>query len=295
MPRSLLLSLLLATAFRWLPAQAADSLQADTVFLRAQRLVSAGLGDSARALVAGELRRAVPGSPHYIEALYWRAAFAATAADAERDLQRIVVEFPLSDWADDALLRLAQLEIARTQRPQATWHLERLLLEHPASPLRARAAFTLARLHLDQNQLPRGCARLEDAARSASPTDVELRNQIDYLRQRCVGVDTAGARAVAGAARQPNPAPATTAPPAAGAPRRAAQYSVQVAALRSPGEAEQMRERLAARGYDARVFASGSYWRVRVGRYDTRDAAAAALTRMRASGLTGFVVEAEPR
>jgi cell division protein FtsN len=56
-----------------------------------------------------------------------------------------------------------------------------------------------------------------------------------------------------------------------------------------------MRQRLAARGYDARVFASGSYWRVRVGRYETQAAAAAALGRMRERGLNGFVVEAEPQ
>ncbi|MEJ7809280.1 MAG: SPOR domain-containing protein [Gemmatimonadaceae bacterium] len=189
--RALTLSTLFVVATS-LPAQAAGA-PADSLFLRAQRMVAEGEGDAGRALVEERLQHAAPGSPEYAEALYWRGVVAATAADAERDLRRLVVEWPLAPRAGEALLRLAQLEGARGERVGAMRHLERVVLEHPASPARARASFTLARLHFDERATAKGCAQLDDAALSAGDGDVELRNQIDYYRHRCAGVQVAAA------------------------------------------------------------------------------------------------------
>jgi cell division protein FtsN len=50
-----------------------------------------------------------------------------------------------------------------------------------------------------------------------------------------------------------------------------------------------------ARGLDAFVTGTDGRWRVRIGRYATYREAAAALDRMRANGLTGFVAEEEGR
>ncbi|MDQ3696900.1 MAG: SPOR domain-containing protein, partial [Gemmatimonadota bacterium] len=259
-------------------------------------------------------------------ALYWRAALAATAADAERDLRRIVIEFPLSRQAGDALLRLAQLEQARGDRLRAKQHLQRLALEHPASAARGRGSYMLARMLFDEQSFQRGCIVLEDAARTVSESEAEVRNQIDYLRQRCIGGGGAigavaegglavpGARAPAGGpppisesmrppANPPHPsaAPRTMtprpAPAAAGgtAVAGARGYSVQVGAFRARADAEQERSRLAARGFQTRVFAGGGFYRVRIGRYATRADATAAVERMKTSELTGFVVEDERR
>lgn len=158
---------------------------ADSAFFRAQRLVAAGHGDQGRAIVAQRLAAAPPGSARYAEALYWRAALAMTAADAERDLRRVVVEFPLSSWTDDALMRLAQLELARGEKPSALLHLERIALEHAASATHARASYTAARLLLDMNDIARGCAKLSDADANAAASDAGLRDQIARLRERC--------------------------------------------------------------------------------------------------------------
>lgn len=158
---------------------------ADSAFLRAQRLVAAGQGDQGRAIVAQRLAAAPPGSARYAEALYWRAALAATAADAERDLRRVVVEFPLSSSTDDALMRLAQLEIARGEKLSALLHLERIALEHAASATHARASYTAARLLLDMNDAARGCVKLVDADANAGASEVGLRDQIARLRERC--------------------------------------------------------------------------------------------------------------
>jgi cell division protein FtsN len=138
---------------------------------------------------------------------------------------------------------------------------------------------------------------------------VELRNQIDYLRQRCVGVDTT--RIAAGAAAGgPPPTPSSRRPaPGAQPESRAADravaspapaWSVQIGAFRRQADAERLRSGLASRGYDARVYgpapgAAATAWRVRIGRYATRADAAAALERLRRRDIDGFVVEAERR
>ncbi|HEY9516741.1 MAG TPA: tetratricopeptide repeat protein, partial [Gemmatimonadaceae bacterium] len=126
-----------------------EATSAGDVFARAQRLMAAGQEESGRALVQGELNAAPPGSARYVEALYWRAVLAATAADAERDLRTIIIEYPLSQRSDDALMRLAQLEMTRGENDQALEHLDRVVREHPHSASRPRASFWMARVLFD--------------------------------------------------------------------------------------------------------------------------------------------------
>jgi ABC-type sugar transport system ATPase subunit len=52
-------------------------------------------------------------------------------------------------------------------------------------------------------------------------------------------------------------------------------------------------ERLKARGYTARLASTTRPFRVRIGRYDTRADAVAALERLQAKGIQGFVTETE--
>ena len=75
---------------------AAGSDPRDTLFLRARRLVAGGNGAAGRALVDSALTAAAAGSTEYATALYWRGALSSTAADAERDYRRVIVEFPFS-------------------------------------------------------------------------------------------------------------------------------------------------------------------------------------------------------
>ncbi|MBX6330914.1 MAG: SPOR domain-containing protein [Gemmatimonadaceae bacterium] len=274
----------------------------DSIFLRAQRLVAEGKADSGRALVQAQLDAATPGTPRYAEALYWHAVVAATAADAERDLRKIIIEYPLAPRSDDALMRLAQLEMTRGDNAQALAHLQRVVIEHPDSPSRARAEFWMARALFDQGNAPAACARLADAARSTPATQVELRNQIDYLNQRCVGVDTtAVVQTAANAGDQKatvTTAATKSAPPAPAASRAMGGvtshgYTVQVAAYSTRKAAESMRARLLAAGYEARVVGNQKPYRVRIGRYATREAAEKAAAAMRAKKMTVFVTEAE--
>lgn len=156
----------------------------DSIFKRARRLVSEGDGAAGRAIVDSMLRVSTEGTPAYGDALFWRGALAETAADAERDYRRVIVEYPLSPYADDALLSLAELEQARGDRTAAYQHLQRFVREHPMGSARARAGLAAARLAFEQRDVTRGCAMIADARLSAG-SDVELRNQIDYHGARC--------------------------------------------------------------------------------------------------------------
>jgi cell division septation protein DedD len=177
----------------------------DSVYNRARRLVSEGDGVTGRALVDSMLRTATEGTPAYGDALYWHGALAETASDAEQAYRRVIVEYPLSPYADDALLALAELEQARGDRTAAYQHLQRFVREHPLGPARARAGLAAARLAFEQRDVPRGCAMIADARLSAGSANVELRNQIDYQGARCPAA-TASSPATAA------PAPSTAAP-----------------------------------------------------------------------------------
>ena len=162
----------------------------DTLFLRARRLVADGNGAAGRALVDSALAAAAAGTTEYASALYWRGALSSAAAGAERDYRRIIVEYPFSPHSGDALLGLAQLEMARGDRDPAIDHLQRFLLQRPNDPERVRAGIWLGRMLLEQNQAARGCAVLLRTRASLGDTAVETRNQVDYYAGRCAGVDT---------------------------------------------------------------------------------------------------------
>jgi cell division septation protein DedD len=184
----------------------------DSVFRRARRLVSEGDGAAGRALVDSMLRATSEGTGAYGDALFWRGALAETAADAERDYRRVIVEYSLSPYADDALLSLAELEQARGDRAAAYQHLQRFVREHPAGPARARAGLAAARLAFEQRDVTRGCAMITDARMSVGTSDdVELRNQIEYHGSRC-------AAAAASSATPPVPTPTVSSNAPASAP-----------------------------------------------------------------------------
>lgn len=213
----------IAAVFLAMPAVGAAQSSSDSAaYKQAQTLVNDGNATAGRAIVDSLIARSTPGSNAYAEGLYWRAVLSATAAEAEMDYRRIIVDYPLSPRAEDVLLRLAQLEIARADYDGALQHLNRLTLEHPAGSTRARAGYWTARVLFEKNDIPRACAANADALARTSDGDTELRNQISYLNQRCVGVAIAttvptASPGVAPATSPPAVAPVTS-PPVAGLP-----------------------------------------------------------------------------
>lgn len=94
-------------------------------------------------------------------------------------------------------------------------------------------------------------------------------------------VAAAAARPAAGAGAAPPPPPVTT----ADTPEPRGRFGVQVGAFRDRAQAEALRGRLAAAGDDAYLVepeAAAAPWRVRVGAYDSREAASRAAERLAA-------------
>lgn len=300
---------------------------ADATFSRAQEMASNGNIVGGRALIDSVVKATSPTSPVYPQALYLRATLATNAADAESDYRHIVVDYPLAPQAEDALLRLAQLELARGDRDDALAHLQRIPRDYPRSKSIARASYWIARVLFEKNDVAAACAANTNALAQAAPGEVELRNQIEYQSQRCTSyaktsasstpavttptastetpapvtrtepaptvvapVETARPIIVAAPPEKlPIPAPAEAKSPAT-SPARA--WSVQVAAYNRKAQADQLASTLEKRGYSARVDGTTAPFRVRIGRYASAKDAESALREIKSKKMAGFVVRA---
>jgi cell division septation protein DedD len=298
----------------------------DSLVVRVQRLAENGNAVAGRALADSALGAAKAGSPQYAEALFARAAVAPSPDSARKDYLRIVVDYSMSPREEDALLRLAQMEISHGDRAVARQYLERLALEHPEGPSRAEGAYLLGGTLIEAGEVLPGCASLAEAKRHVAPGNVELANQINYRALPCAAAQHAAdsaradsvekvvkadslarvdsiARARAAAKKKAKPAPTkatkatkstTTArtPSAASAAAKHSGWSAQVAAYDTQGAADRLAKSLKDRGYDARVSAEKPF-RVRVGWFTHRDEAAALVAKLKAAKLDAIVVEAE--
>lgn len=283
------------------PATRPDTVAA--VFRRAQRLVNDGMGTEGRALIDSVLNATEPRSLEEAEALYWRATLAASWDDAQRDYLRIMLEHERSPRYGDAMLRLAQGEVARGDRAAAENYLQRLAREAPTSPARAEGGLWHGRLLVERGARDEGCAVLRGARTLVAPGALELENQYDYLLRDCpaaIARGDSGRADTARAATPPQGLPPATRPPADPPSPRAGErapaadaWSVQVAAFSTEAEARALVAKLRERGYDARVDGTAAPFRVRFGRFATRAQAATAMAAYRtAERADAFLVQA---
>ena len=114
--------------------------QTDPRLVAAIHLAQEGQGDSARAITRTLLSQTPGSDALYPQLLVAAAIVAPTSADMQKSLQRVVVEYSSSEWVDDALLRLAQLDYANGNIEGSVQKLERLRGDFPESPLTAQAA-----------------------------------------------------------------------------------------------------------------------------------------------------------
>lgn len=189
-PQLLLAGMLLASAAAPTAVRAQGG-TSDSVVARVQRLAGDGSAAAARTFADSVLAASKEGSPAYVEALFARASVAASADSARKDYMRIEVDYSSSPRAEDALLRLAQMEIARGDRAAARQYLERLALEHPNGASRAQGAYWLGRVMLEQGEVLPACASLAEARKRVAPGDVELANQINYYALPCAAAQRA--------------------------------------------------------------------------------------------------------
>ena len=263
--------------------------QSDPRLAAAVRLAQDGLSDSARAVVGRILGSLEPADSLYAEALYTMGFLAATEADRRLHLRRVVVDYAQSDWADDALLQLAQLDYAVGNTEATVRQIEILLRDYPGTPVAGIAAFWGARAAGDRRDAATAC-RLAEAGLLAAGSDVELRNQLEFQKQRCQGIASMAAES----ARSPAPPPDRPAEePPGRTPTRAVRsgYFVQVSAVRTQAAANTEIARIKRAGYTAMVVRESGLLKVRVGAFRTRAEAEAAASEIRIRiGARPFVV-----
>ena len=244
-------------------------------------LAQSGRTDSARAMVRRLLATLSPQDTIYPEALYVQGSMlAAEPHSAATSLQRVVVEYSRSPWADDALLRLSQLYEAQNDPASAIQSVERLRRDYPDSPLLPRAAFVGARSAFDLRDEARGCSYIRDALAGAGD-DIEFKNQVAFYSERCQTSSTSAATTSASVDTQA---------------RRGSgggRFAVQVLMGKSAPQIDDMLSRLKSLGYAAHVVRDSSgYMKVRVGPYATRDAAQRAQSQIKTRfGGQPFLVE----
>jgi cell division septation protein DedD len=281
------------------------------------RAAQEGQSDSARAAVQRMLDATPPTDTLYPQILYTQAMVAGSAGEMRHLLQRVTVEYSTSDWADDALLRLVQMDYATRNFDGAARNLEKLKLDFPASSLMAQAAYWAGRTYFDNNNPQAACRWLADGMAKAQ-SDIELQRQLGYLYQRCDLRPDSGAMArgpadsaardsaaratgappspaSSGAAAPPSPGSASAPPSAAPAPAAAKPartvYRVQVAAVGSRQAADDAAKKLRPLGLTVTTVHQGSLYKVRVGEYPTREAAQNAASSLKAKlGGSPFVI-----
>jgi cell division septation protein DedD len=319
--RTILSPIIVLSAFSALSVVSALPLEAQTDprLLEAVRNAQEGKSDSARMKVRRVLAATPPSDTLYPQILYTQAMVASDADDMRRQLQRVAVEYSWSSWADDALLRLVQLDYAGSNLEGSSRNLERLRRDYPGSALLPHASYWAARTYFDQKNPDLACRWLAEGLAS-SQGNIELQNQLTYLDQRCAAIRAATAAAPPSAATPtPTPQPATPTPPptdpaaaaappptpprpdsirstsAAGqVPAPGARFRIQVTAVRTRSAAEDIAMNLRGKRLDARVVEDGGLYKVRVGSYATRGEAAADVPKVKAQlGGSPFVV-AEP-
>lgn len=302
------------------------SAQTDPRLIEVIRDAQEGQGDSARAKVQRLLAATSPGDTLYPQIIYTQAMVASDAAEMRRQLQRVAVEYSSSSWADDALLRLVQLDYASGNLDGAARNLERIRRDYPGSALLPQAAYWAARTYFDQKKSDLACRWIAEGLAS-SQGNVELQNQLGYLNQRCSSVvaagprppaDSQGAAARAGsdtttppptrvdttqhprtATPSPTPVPTATPAPPPGPPptpaptaaRPAPRFRIQITAVRTAAAAESIAAKLKARGLRAMTVEEGGLYKVRVGEYASKADALAAVPEIKAKvGGSPFVV-----
>jgi hypothetical protein len=256
------------------------SAQSDTIRAAALR-VAQTRPDSARAMVRRLLAGLSPQDSLYPGALFTAGRIAADGVGAATNLQRVVVEYGRSVWADSALVLLTQLNFAQADPAATVQSAERLRLDYPDSPLKPRADFWGARAYFDLKDDAHGCVLIREALDGAAG-DVEFRNQVEFYASRCSGI--------APPATTSSPATADSQVKPAGV---ATTYAVQVLAVKSAAQVDEMLTRLKVMGFDARVVRDTSgLFKVRVGKYASRDEAVQAQRRLKTRvGGQPFVVE----
>jgi cell division septation protein DedD len=286
-------------------------LAAQSPLTDALRLAQDGRIDSARAILKRMEQSTVPTDTLFPGILYSSAVGATSAEDVRRQLQRVIVEYPFSPWAEPAMIALAQLDYANGD-PAATGRtLEKFRTDHAASSLYTVAALWGARAAFDVND-PRAACQWVGEGLERAGGDASTRAELLALRRRCpvtpgtiatpVPAPPATPDTIVRPARDsvmklneipqpPGPIPVLPRPAPSAGPSVPDAYRVQIVAANTQEVADEMLARAKKAGFSGIVVKDGGYFKVRLGEYATRAEATAAATKVKAKlGGSPFVV-----
>lgn len=268
-------------------------------FVEIVKLAQDGRADSARTTIGGILMAMRPNDAEYPEALYTAATIASSGEEARLLFSRVAVEHPRSAWADKSLLRLAQLDFGTGDTEGTMNRVRRLITDYPQSTVLSQAALWGSRAAFERMDNATACDWLERGI-AAVGNDVELRNQMEFARQRCAGnlsnaappMRTPESRPIDGRMVIETPPPPP--PPPAAAP--VGMWRVQVAAISDPAAIRRVEAIIRRQGLTAyRVPAAGGITKVQAGPFDSRDDANARVAELtREVGGRPFVTRVEP-
>lgn len=228
-------------------------------------------------------------------ALFLRGVLSADAKEAEDAFVGVVLSYPSSASAPEALLRLGQGMLTAGEPRRAMGYLERLRSDYPGSPQREAGLLWLARAQLATGSAAAACSTAADAA--AASASINMRTLLELERDRACAAGAQASASPFSAAPRPLPPPAAGAaaarnpnPGAAAAP--AGDYAVQTGAYREISSAQNIASQMRTRGFDVRVVLVGDspLHRVRFGRFATQEEATAASRRIRDAGFAIIIV-----
>ena len=245
---------------------------------RVDSLVAAGAYDDARTILqqwwSARDEFDVPGSDK-ARALMLRARLADDPEAAEPDYLAIVLGYPTSPYAPEALLRLGQGLLAAGDAARAAAYLERLVADYPGRPQRNVALLWLARANTAARHPAAACSAAREGLRSTNDPDLRSMLQVE-----------AGASCAVGTRPRSDDQPADQPATASGS------FAVQTGAFQYRQSAENLAERLREAGYRPRIIRlpGSDLLRVRVGRFEARGGADRLVTRLRDQGFDAVVV-----
>ncbi len=274
-------------------------------FVEVTRLAQEGYGDSARTVIARILSQTKATDAAFPEALYTSAAVAKSLGEARLQYARIAVEYAQSAWADKATLRLAQLDYGSGNSESAVLRVKRIFTDYPESAVIPVAALFGARAAFERRDGPLACDWITRGLQQVG-SDLELKNQLEYAKQRCTPEELARLAAIPKGdslkrpevvAPRPTPTTTPTTPPPAPATTgksAASPWRVQVAAISDPTSIRRATQQIEQAGYMVyRVAGPNGLTKLQAGPFSTRDAAVAAVAKLKAAvGGSPFVTKA---
>lgn len=275
--------------------------QTDPRLVEIIRNAQQGQGDSARIKVQRLLAATSPTDTLYPQIIYTQAMVSGDAGDMRRQLQRIAVEYSSSSWADDALLRLVQLDYASGNLDGAARNLERIRQDYPGSSLTPQASYWAARTYFDQKKSDLACRWLSEGM-AASQGNVEVQNQLGYLNQRCAKFAGAGpAPGDSGRVKAPpdSPAPVASAtpdtaqvpPPGSDTLGLPGSVPVPVRPVPATGRTDTLRADSLAASPRTPTPASNARFRVQITAVRSQSTAQALVAKLKSRGFSPVVVE----